>query len=155
MSIEVVSSTETPTATTVESYEVSRVGQHLNVRMTYVETVEVVDENGDTVYNDLGIPATRPAKTGRRWELTLTSANDQHAGRMQQMLGAIYFKVVKAWLTKVGEAGYTDTDILNGIISLAGDRVNVDDFITSEVENVEKDRRTGDFIPYFTGGQLP
>jgi flagellar biosynthesis regulator FlaF len=155
MAIEVFSNVETPTATTVESYEVNRVGQHLTVRMAFAETVEVTDGNGNPVYNDLGIAATKRAKSGCQWELLLTSANEQHAVRMQQMLGAIYFKVVKAWLTKIGDATYTDADILNGIMSLAGDRISIDDFITSEVENIEKDRRTEVFIPYFSGGQLP
>jgi len=151
MGFQLATSVETPTATTVRSYKLDRLGKTLYFTLGYAETIPILDNVGGAVVNDFGHAASRISSNGRTWELVLDSSNAAHMIQMQTMMVSIYFRAIKAFLTHVSNTSYSDGAIALAATEIAQGGVTIDDFITAEVEAVELARRSNTIHPVVMG----
>jgi hypothetical protein len=145
MAFEAGSDGEVPTHTTVAHYRVDRLGHIPGVSITYSETVE----DGLSVF---GATAQRQAMSGRSWELRFEANTQQKAQEMGAMLVGIMVKIGRTLLTQLGLSdSVDDATLLTAVTAMD----NVDSFISSAFEDLEKARRIGQGPEVWVNGQAP
>lgn len=133
MAFETANDVEAPTHTTVSGYKVSRLGNIPRLQVYYAETVE----DGTNVF---GLTAQRQTATGRQWELIFDADTPERIGAMGGMLVTIMLKIGRALLSRLGFSGdVTDAELLEAVMAMD----NIDSFLASAMEDLEKDRRLG------------
>lgn len=146
MAFEFANDGEVPTHTTVAEYTVSRLGQVPTVRIKYADTV-------DDGVNVFGFAAQRSAGTGRTWELTFQANTPEKTLAMGQMITGVMLNIGRALLTALNITAETVTDAQLLAAVLAID--NVDSFIATAFEQLEKDRRVGQGPELWVLGPAP
>lgn len=136
MAFELPSDTETPTNTTVASYRVERLNMRPSVSVKFAETVSIGP-------NELGLPGQKQA--GRIYELVVDSPDTLGA-----MLVNIAMQYGAALLSSLGLT-VTEADLQTAV--LATD--NIDSFIATACENLEKARRNGEVVEAAVLGSAP
>lgn len=77
---------------------------------------------------------------GHNWEIQLPMEPPLVAQYVGQLLGGALFSSVKAVMTEMGLV-FSDLDVLAAVESLALKGINIDTFLATQGEKIEKDRR--------------
>jgi hypothetical protein len=86
----------------------------------------------------------------------MNTAIDGHLPRMQEMLIGAHVQAVMSVLQALGENTYTVQDVTEAVVTVAQNGGGtLDDFITLQVEKVEKDRRLGLIPGLIMNGDVP
>jgi hypothetical protein len=126
MAFELPEDVEIPTATTVAGYKVDRLGARPMATIYYAETV--ADGN-----NLLGIASQRVAKQGRSYQLIIDDP-----ALLGSMLGGIMMSIATDLVTALSLT-VAPEDLLAAVTTID----NVDSYLATAMENLEKARRTG------------
>lgn len=137
---------EVPTHTTVAEYKVSRLGQVPTVSIKYADTVA----DGINVF---GTPAQRMTSNGHMWELTFQADTPEKTLAMGQMITGVMLHIGRALLTALNITAETVTD--EQLLAAAMSIDNVDSFIATAFEQLEKDRRLGQGPDVWVMGPAP
>lgn len=122
---------ELPQHSTVAGYSVDRLGLIPVVSVKYAETVN----DGTNVF---GLAAQRAAKGGRFWLLNFAADTPEQVAAMGQMLVGIMLAIGRTLLTQLGISDtITDDDLLTAVQAMD----NVDSFIATALEDLERNRR--------------
>lgn len=136
MAFDLPSDTEIPTNTTVAAYRVERLNMRPSVTVRFAETVSIGP-------NELGLPGQK--QVGRTYELVVDSPETLGA-----MLVSVAMVYGAALLTSLGLV-VTEAELQTAV--LATD--NIDSFIATACENLEKARRNGEVVNAAVLGSAP
>lgn len=117
------------------------------------------DLTGTTLYlpviTKVGTESQVASHAGRSWEVRLPMAGEL-LPRMQQMMVGSYVEAGMNLLAQLGITTVTQADVQNAVVALGQKGVNMDSFLTSQAESIEKDRRAGKLPSgYFVHGSAP
>lgn len=104
--------------------------------------------------NFFGAQVNNPVPSGRSWDLELSSAVPEQAARMQAMMFRIQVNFIMMALAALGVTK-TPEEVQAAALTMMQQGNSIDSVIASEMEQLEKDRRSGALTAVTVIGPAP